>query len=510
MNNQTDKIITNLNEAPEFFNYQRLIWDYLEKTRKRDASLDEGYNLLQNKERWVSNRYWYNRIKKDLQNIERYISEQRINDNSTSEKDIRNENSKEISTDINKDKKGNLINLFPSKNINFKSASLHPTPSAIHDFYHSQSIIGEHTNQELLIYALLACQNIGIESLPGSGKSALLYATLNALPTESYHVIHQATAKSLYNNPNINNTSIWIIPELQKIFTPELEELIKNLTEGQTSTYTRTNQHKTGIDSFTIEKKTILYTFAITNSHLKHRDDEFYRRFTILHTDISKEKNRLIASHAAQLELTSKTSYNQKPFQHHISTLLATTTKIKNPYRTYLNQNFPEHILNRPQFPTIQHYLNNIIKGCTLYHNTNYSSQLLFSSLSDTLHTLNIYTSTLLANLYNLNIIDNTLLHLIPEQHSPQNLDQPPITLNALKEQFYSSYTPHLPIEDSIKKLTQANLLTIYPNQTFHRTISLTIAFNVDHAVETAAHNMQQHYPQYFEEWFAQQTHHKQ
>ena len=457
-----------IKEMQNFFADKQQITDLIQNKKKDQASL-----LL---DKWKAHPSFYRILHQQIKDIENI--------------DISN-------IDIKK------IDLIPSsqqphqKIIEPFLSKFTPSPQSIHSFFQSQHIIGEEHNQELLIYALLSRTNIGIESLPGSGKSALLYAAVNALPPPTYHLIHQATAKSLYNNQNINQSEFWIIPELQKIFTPDIKELIKNLTEGKSAQYTKTNPQQNGITSKTIEKKCIIYTLAITNNQLKQRDDELLRRFLILHTDISREKNKRIAAHFGQQEMQTQENHpKNKLFQQHLAQKLSYTAEIKNPFRQYLNTHLPSHIIGATQFPSQQHYLNNLIKGLTVFQNTAIppSAPYLFSSLNDNQHLPSIYHPTLLANLYNLSVIDNTFLHLVPEQPAP---------LNTLKDQWYEKYTPSLPLDDSISKLCAANLIEKTNNTHLSLKISLEITLNTEESLEHATELMKQNFPKYHDQWYS-------
>jgi len=382
-----------------------------------------------------------------------------------------------------------------------------PTPATIHTFFQSQNIVGEHSNQELLIYGTLASANIGIESLSGSGKSALLYALLEAFPKEHYLTIHQTTGKSLYNNPNINKTKYWIIPELQKVFTQDIEEIIKNLTEGIATTYTRTNSTKTGIDQFEIKKKSILYSFAITNSHLKHRDEEFSRRFIIINTDISKRQNQRIAHAFAHQSFQPPPSANlieteNKLFREHINHCLTqekNNISTKNPFLPYLVNNLPPELTSTIRFRSALKHLNTLIQGSTLFYHSSLSTfekeseSIYFSSLFENQHTLSLYQSTLIANIYGLSVIDQALLSIMP--------DTEPLDYHTILEKVNEQYMINTPLEETITSLLKKNILLKEGN--LYRLQPLPkIEIDWDNALAAADQLMQQTYPQHHDKWY--------
>lgn len=389
-----------------------------------------------------------------------------------------------------------------------------PSSSTINNFFRSQGIVGEEATQEILIYGSLAKANIGIESLSGSGKSALLYALLKALPQESYQIIDQATGKSLYNNPNINKTEFWIIPELQKIFSQDIEEIIKNLTEGIATTYTKTNKTKDGIDSFTIQKKSVIYAFAITNKHLKNRDEEFYRRFIILPTDISKEQNKRIALNFAQREFEEDNSQNQqndyKLLPHHLKSCLEYKGEIKNPFLEYILSSLPEEISTQLRFRSSLKYLQSLTKGCTLYH-TNQSQRqekTIFTTIYDAQKTLTLYQPILANNIFNLNVIDQALLSLTPTETPTKKLTEEeslplePLTLQTLQSNFYERY-PALDLEESIDKLLQQGLIYKKNNVIFQKQIP-QINLDLEQALHYASDLMLKHFPTEHDSWYSQ------
>ena len=384
---------------------------------------------------------------------------------------------------------------------------LHPTPQSIHNFFQSQNIIGEHPNQELLIYGTLAGANIGIESLSGSGKSALLYALLDAFPKEHYLTIHQTTGKSLYNNPNINNTKYWVIPELQKVFTQDIEEIIKNLTEGISTTYTRTNAKRTGIDAFEIKKKSILYSFAITNSHLKHRDEEFYRRFIILNTDISKQQNQRIAHAFAHQSFQPPPPANlieteNKLFREHINHCLTqekNNISTKNPFLPYLVNNLPPELTSTIRFRSALKHLNTLIQGSTLFYHSSLSTfekefeSIYFSSLFETQRTLSLYEPALIGNIYGLSVIDQAILTIFP--------DTEPLGYQTIQEKVNDQYILNSPLEETVATLTKKNIL-YKEGHLYHLSPLPKINIDWDHAITCADQLMQQTYPQHHDKWY--------
>jgi len=382
----------------------------------------------------------------------------------------------------------NSVPLLPEKRFT-------PSAESISNFFDYQGVVGEEANCELLLYATLAKNNVGIESLAGSGKSVLLYALLEAIPKERYHIIHQATARSLYQDKENKNVDFWVIPELQKIFTKDIEEIIKNLTEGVSTTYTRTNSKRDGVDSFEIKKKAVLYSLAITNKHLKERDDELARRFIILHTDISKNQNKNVALMYAENELFDDNSLslnNTDLFKKHIAQRLNSNCSIKNPFLPYLVQTFPEKITSQIRFRSSVKYLQNLIQGSTLFYQPE-QDKFIFSTLDDVERVITLYEKVLIDNLYGLSVIDRAVLDLVSE--FPEG-----ISMNNLESNYSEKYPLIEPLKKSVQKLSLASLINNEGKEI--KSDSINIQFDNEKAFGVASMLMEKYFPNHFQEWF--------
>ncbi|GEM_PF-3455214 len=507
-------------ELSDFFIDKISLQQYIQKLDQTDSpepvSPSELEHILNIEKKWQS----YPLLNRTLTPYLKEITTRRLNTPNTPKEDNNKNEPSTINSQTNKESPNPHINL---SNFNQEyqstissSTPLHftPTPKSIHNFFQSQNIVGEQTNQELLIYGTLAGANIGIESLSGSGKSALLYALLEAFPKESYCIIHQTTGKSLYNNPKANNAQYWVIPELQKVFTQDIEEIIKNLTEGISTTYTRTNAQKNGIDAFEIKKKSILYSFAITNSHLKQRDEEFHRRFIIINTDISKEQNKRIAQTFAQREflinhsdITTNIATENQLFQQHIKYCLAKQQQndisSKNPFFPYLIENLPSELTGNIRFRSAVKHLSTLIKGSTTFYqlsdspasqtNQKPNHQTLFTSLFENQHTLSLYRSTLIANINTLSVIDQAVLSIMSETE--------PLNYHTIQEKVNDQYMINSPLEETISSLTKKNILE-KNNNSYKLNNPITILIDWQHALEQADKLMRQKYPQHRDEWY--------
>ncbi len=376
-------------------------------------------------------------------------------------------------------------------------SSFQKTPALIHAFYDSQGLVGEYENRELLIYGALSRTNMGIESIAGSGKSALLYAFLKAIPEKEYSTIHQSTGKAFYNNPAINNARIWVIPELQKIFSQDAEEIIKNLTEGVSITHTRTNKNRDGVDTFEITPKTIFYSFAITNKHLKYRDDEFYRRFVILHTDIRKEQNNNVAKHYAQTDFSSSEQSNtpKRLLEHHLKICFASEAIVKNPFLESIIESFPQEIKGHVRFRSSVKYLQSLTKGKTLYEQSTLNQEpFLFSSLSDAVDILSLYQHTLIMNLHGINSIEAGLLQVL--EKNPEGS-----TFEEVQKKFREEYLASFPCSEIIEKLTDQELIKKEKDRFFVIPFPKS-SFSPENLLEKASTLMKKEYPKEHDRWY--------
>jgi hypothetical protein len=314
---------------------------------------------------------------------------------------------------------------------------------SIEDFFRDQGIIGEDNNAKLLVYATAAKSNIGIESLAGSGKSALLYALLKAIPEERYLVIHQATASSLFNNPRANEVDFWVIPELQKVFNRDIEDVLKNLTEGIPATYARTSNNRKGVDNISISKKSVLYSFATTNRHMKKRDDEFRRRFIIINTNISKEQNRKVAQYIAQRDFNTIKPTNLQ-LKSHLEMCLQDDTSVKNPFLPYLIETMPAQITGEIRFRTAIQYFQALVNGCAKYNQRGD-----FATLNDNLEVLDLYRDILVDNIFGLDVGERACLNLFDKKKKSQD---------EVQRLFESNYS--LPFVDNLNGLIEKDLLS--------------------------------------------------
>lgn len=383
--------------------------------------------------------------------------------------------------------------------LNAERITVHlPTPQLIHDFYESQGIVGEEKNCELLLYGALAKANLGIESLAGSGKSALLYALLQAFPNESYKIIHQATGKSLFNNPERNKVKFWVIPELQKIFTRDIEDLLKNLTEGVSATYTRTNARRDGIDSFEIEKKAVLYSFAITNKHLKERDDEFYRRFIILHTDISRKQNQDVARKFAERGFAERKGQKVgDSLPQRIAVALDFKGEVKNPFLPYIVESLPSEISGQMCFRSSVKYLHSLVAGCTLFYSPHLGAEekVIFSTFQDNQRVMDLYGEVLVDNLYGLSVVERALLDLSQAEPKPEA---------ELMQEFSDTYSGVQNLyTGGVERLTSLGLLR-KDSDYLSRPAFPEIKVDAEKALASADELMKKHYPRQREEWYAQ------
>lgn len=402
-----------------------------------------------------------------------------------------------------------------------------PRTKDIHTAYQREGIVGDFATRELLFYSILGKVNVGIESLPGSGKSALLHATLRLLPPKEYVVVNHATTGSLYTNPALQQASFIVIPELQKVFTPEIEEIIKNLAEGQASTHTRTSADRRSVDTLRIDKKSILYSFAITNRHHKKQDEEFLRRFLVLHTDISTKQSKDILKEYARSTFLAPTHNNEEEqfdkegFTHHLACCIASKRTILNPYLEYITANLPTTISNTLRIRSCIKYFDFVIQGATRFYRENtfetsvgagiegkrgveqgckgrVNSGIIFSHYHENAQVLPLVGEAIVNTIYGLDVLDRAVLSLNTQDRPVQEF----------KDDFYTTFGSSAIIrkrlDESLERLVDQGLLRV--DTRIHSTSQLPqFVFNKDEAIAAADARMREFYPAQREEWFSKQ-----
>ena len=274
-------------------------------------------------------------------------------------------------------------------------------PEHIDQYFDEQGLVGEYKLRKLLVYSLLAKAHVGIESLSGAGKTAIMDPFLELFPQEELLVLQQTSDKALFNNTKINDYNYWVITELQKVTGHTFKEIIKNLTEGKSSDYSRTNNAKDGVDDFRISAgKTVYYTLAITNDYFKKKDPELSRRFIVFHTDISAEQNeRVIKSFAESSFASKEKSQISELLKGHVKEALAQNFDVRNPFYPYVTSLVPKELVSSVRVRSFIKHYKKLVDGSTIYHHFARSKQELssqqghnlFSSVFDNMHINELY-----------------------------------------------------------------------------------------------------------------------
>ncbi len=301
-----------------------------------------------------------------------------------------------------------------------------PTVNDISLFFDRQGVVGEEATRQLLLYAALGKVHVGIESLPGCGKTTLLFALKEALPPPSYKLLQQASEKALFNDPDLRRGKIdyLMITEYQKVIAnPQVEEIVKNLAEGISSTYIRTNSRRTGIEKLEIKVGTLLYTFAITNKHAKSKeqDGELARRFLVLHTDISKEQNERVVDEKALRRLqgeaepdtTELTGQETTEFQQYIARCVARPYSVQNLFFPMILRQLPEELRQHAKMRTFEGYLQKLVTGSTLFHHAGRPGEgtIRYSTISDNLRVLTLDPYLIPNNIHKISAVERALFN---------------------------------------------------------------------------------------------------
>lgn len=395
------------------------------------------------------------------------------------------------------------------------------TSQEIDNYFEEQGIVGEEGLRKLLVYSLLSRAHVGIESLSGAGKSRIMDAFLGLFPEDKLLVLQQSSDKALFNNPMINQFEFWVITEFQKVSNKTFLEIVKNISEGTFSRYTRTNSAKDGVDNFEITPgKTIYYTLAISNDYFKNKDKEFSRRFIVFYTDISAEQNeRVIKSFAESAFIRKEPSHNSDLLKQHILECLYTDFSVRNPFMQYFVDVLPTELKANVRVRSFIKHYQKLIAGCTIYHHrqkekilaerTNGSDSRhidLFSGIFDNIHIAELYGQMFYDNIVGISVIDRHVLNVF-EDTETVNYSK---LLEKLEQKGFYDKTEI--IDDSLKNLEELRFIRRESKEkngndeyTLLRRLSKKLEIDWFEALRQADEQMMKEYPEIRDRWYKRQ-----
>jgi len=147
---------------------------------------------------------------------------------------------------------------------------------------------------------LLEDTNFCIKAYSGTGKTVLMEAIANLLPSKYIYIVeHMSETAIWYDEERINKARFVIIPEAQKI--PEgVMEIIKTWADGRTATRKKTditNKYAPTVVQL-LDSKYVLMAVAVENDKGSAMfDAELERRCMIMHTNPTVEQTELVIKH---------------------------------------------------------------------------------------------------------------------------------------------------------------------------------------------------------------------
>jgi len=215
-------------------------------------------------------------------------------------------------------------------------------------------ILGE---DELAISAclsyLLEDNNFVIKAYSGTGKTVIMDAIFNLLPSEFYYVMeHLSETAVWYDAEKINRARFIAIPEAQKL--PEgVLEVIKTWGDGRTALRKRTDVTIGDTIETRLRAKYVFMCVAVENAKgAAYFDAELERRCMIMHTNPTVEqterviKYKLMDGAVPKSTLTTMTDEEIKKIKNHMLEAIverdsAESLVLKNPCAPFLFDAIP-------------------------------------------------------------------------------------------------------------------------------------------------------------------------
>lgn len=397
-------------------------------------------------------------------------------------------------------------------NTSFKNYS--PSIEDIGTFFEHQGVVGEERTRELLVYAALGRAAVGIEGLSGSGKTKLKDALLQLLPEAMYKEIRSVSGKALFYDSKLREGKIdfLVMAELQKaIGDSKVKEILKDLSEGSSSTHEKVNSSRDGLDKLEIKADSLIYTFAIGNEYAKskNRDAELLRRFLVLHTDMSEEQNRKVTladEHPAAEQEAHE--YQDQKFKSYITSCLNSEYEVYNPFLEYLITALPPSLSSRNNnMKSFKRYLRKLIEGSTIYHHQERPEEMeegrkiIFSTLYDNIRVVSLDGNVIPNNLRRISVVERAILNsLQPEKgYTLDEIDQSLIYFDE-KAQL---------LKPSVEHLVELGLLVEKPSSErsfpqYFKGDEEGLSFDWKVALDEAEEIMRKEYPLALPAWKAQ------
>ena len=220
----------------------------------------------------------------------------------------------------------------------------------ITDLFELQGVSGEKALIKRLVCSSVNKNHFGLEGPSGSGKTFIIEKLISLLP-EVYTLNQTSNLGTFYDSERINDSSFIYIPELQKSITGKnnpLIEIIKDITEGRSSTRISTNPNRDGIMRHEIiPTATLIYTLATENDYKP--DNELSRRFMRFFTDNTEAhiKDILYSNAHNRMKLPQdriEEQHLKSKIRRHLSDCLEGGFEVIDPFAKEIYSQFPSTV----------------------------------------------------------------------------------------------------------------------------------------------------------------------
>lgn len=405
------------------------------------------------------------------------------------------------------------------------------------DYSQTCGLVEERENFILLALSTLNKIACGVESVSGSGKSVLTDILISLLPRHRvYNLGLTSNTATMYDYKALNEADVVYIEELQKAMTsnnPIVVELLKNMTEGKKLTRKVYDSVSKTIIQHSIKGDLgVVYSLALENKQKK--DEELHRRVITFMTDISQKQNRRVVQHIGKTRFNKKrlrvqSSDTTKNLMAHINTVMdLSKNEVENPFAEYISEQVPVPFTIVRSY--MRHYFN-LVDGSTKFH---FKERLmkedrLFSSIQDVYNIHILYGSVFNQKIHQLPQLGIAIMKVFTDETKgyKKNEERQQQQLFTEEDEWNKRYLDvsqihkslkdkgillkHKIISDQCDMLIEAGFLGKEPSgrkNLYYKTDEVEEfedKFDFKACMDAGIANMQEHYPEFLEDWLVSQ-----